>query len=892
MANPTANPTANPISTPTLPPACTFRVRVRTALNDGAPTSAAARIRFEVQTPTSTGGRWAAWEDFHDSSASTGQWDTASYTTPAIPLRLKLSLAETTDDNWEIDRVLVQGRTVFSGNRVIRTQQGITGSPNVLEITLDQTTRDLVLCLSPAVVSAPPSSSPSTVAPSSEPTRGPTERLTSVPANSATPHLALSTDPTRALTDPLTLVPANTATPRPVEIESSNPNNSASSADSSWSILIAFAMVVLALALVYGVAWKRRKARELRQPATRDMPVRNIAFLPGASGTSLDGQPVMQSGGPLGAAADEPLPATNYANADDVSYADVDSLNQAKAAPPAPPTRASGDPMAPLAPRRNTAWHMPPTGPATPREPPEYTACSQPEISTAVALGPTSSAMLTGDHVYEYQDCGGDSKAGSTLAKPTQEQVSQVGNYYADVDYLAQGQSEPDYVDPNLSPPNGAMLAGEDHVYEYQDCGGDAKVGSTLPTPKEQQGEPDYADPVPIRSCDYVDPNPSPSSGPMLAGGGHMYEYQDCGDAQDGQPEPDYVDPITASWATRAGGGGEDHPYEYQDFSSALNAGPGRTGDRARLDAIVLQAYVPGMTLEHLYISVESLKGDPDGSVVAKLTRPLIRTWFLANENGKNTAWKPKRTLPNPKQARPQATADYADVADLNLATLLQTEPEYADCGDGVATAATDTPDYLEPQCGQGPDSPEYAVPPQYRPRTVWGTARESNHGEQQYSTVLNSVATGVGVGASVVGYDSAQPAAPEGQGQVEKRTDAAGAGMSHMEGQYGFVFVAAAAVGAGPSAAEPQYATAPPTIHDSSLREATGGDANITGYMLVKDQQRAAETGGPDLYEVVDRDSHDGHEETPEHTRKGPGPVDGASRPTVLADTGARDGR
>ena len=53
-----------------------------------------------------------------------------------MPLRLQLSLAVTTSEYWEIDRITIQGQTIFTGNRVFRTEQGINGAPNVLGVNL------------------------------------------------------------------------------------------------------------------------------------------------------------------------------------------------------------------------------------------------------------------------------------------------------------------------------------------------------------------------------------------------------------------------------------------------------------------------------------------------------------------------------------------------------------------------------------------------------------------------------------------------------------------------------------------------------------------------------------------------------------------------------------
>ena len=100
----------------------------------------------------------------------------------------------------------------------------------------------------------------------------------------------------------------------------------------------------------------------------------------------------------------------------------------------------------------------------------------------------------SGDAVYEtYENI--TEPDGSALPKPKE-------------------QSDPDYIDPNAA--RSAILAGEDHTYEYQDIGSDGQVDSTLPRPKAQP-DPDYVDPNAARSA-------------MLAGVDHT--YQDIGSSK------------------------------------------------------------------------------------------------------------------------------------------------------------------------------------------------------------------------------------------------------------------------------------------------------------------------------------------------------------------------
>ena len=72
----------------------------------------------------------------------------------------------------------------------------------------------------------------------------------------------------------------------------------------------------------------------------------------------------------------------------------------------------------------------------------------------------------------------------------------------------------------------------------------------------------------------------------------------------------------------------------YQPGKTAGRASVGRIKlqDLKRANSIVKRRYIPGMTLSHLYIAVDSVKGELDQGMAAKVTKPLIRKWFLANE--------------------------------------------------------------------------------------------------------------------------------------------------------------------------------------------------------------------------------------------------------------------
>jgi hypothetical protein len=863
---PTGSPTSGPTATLTptqQPPGCTFTVRVRTNVNSGAGTTAAARIKFKIQTRDPR-GQWTSWDEFHNGSASTDQWDTASYSTPTMPLRLQLSLAVTTSDSWEIDRITIQGQTIFTGNRVFRTEQGIDGAPNVLGVNLDQTAQDLVRCRSTNTPSASPSTSPTVAA-------------FLIVNSSPVPTVSPSISPTAAIP---TMSPTPSPTPSdptgspssPNETASGDPINKASSAGSAWLLPVALSVVALGLILIFVTVWRRQKALEQQDLLAK----RNVcmhtsgAFLPGA-----DEDVDSLSGGPLEAKASLPLPDNIYA-AVDGNYAPVNYDDSSCLKLDTAPDDTSWDPIRP---RRETNWHQTPTEPNTPLEAQEqrHTAwdlpttaagthaespgalerTKSPEVGTPASLG--GGAVLTGVHVYGYQECG-DTKASSTLQKPTQGEAAVD---YGDVDYEAPGQGMPGYVDPTPTgqpepdyadphPTSGAVLTG-DHVYEYLECS-DTKASSMKPTQGEAavdygdvdyespgqgmpryvdptptgQPEPDYVDPNPSSPTgptgqpepDYVDPNPSSPTGPT---GQQEPDYVDPNPSSPtGPPEPEYVDPNGASLAMLR----EDHTYEYQECGDAAKIGS--TPLQTSKEQVEPEYADPTAVMlagdDHTYEYQEcgqqrKLPEDEDGYGVV-----LHGVVGAVNDDGCGGVPPvgPSRIV-------------YGSDADLDKR---QGDPEYADCGDATTASDAPRPGSLRHQGGQGLESPKYAEPPAYRPTTcLW----ESDQDDQQYSTVLHNVDAGADVD-----HDSTQPMAITGQGRADDRVDAMTS--SGPGAEYGFGFVAS------PLAAEPQYAAAPTT----AVSETTGS-ANDSKYVSVDQQLQArAENGGPKLYAVVDNSGSD----------------------------------